>query len=397
MRIATSWSTAPETKTAFEEALANLISKMGGYPSLLFVYFTERYPAESILTALASLPPEVKVHGCTSCQGVMTEDGVHSEDGRALALFGILDADGVYGVGACVQGSTPRGAASTALTLALTDAGRPGELPDLIWLNAPPGHEELVLQGIQDVVGMDIPIVGGSAADNEVAGRWHLLTRNAVDNDAIVISVMFPSCRVACSFQSGYSPSGQHGIATAVSGRVIHAIDNRPAAEVYNSWTDGLIDAIVPTGGNILSLTSLMPLGRVAGRVGDASYFTLSHPDAVLADGSLRLFTDVEQGQELFLMTGSKESLIARAARVTEAAIELESFDSREVHGVVMVYCAGCMLTVQDRMPQVVDAMNRTLGGKPFIGIFTFGEQGSILGGGASHGNLMISSLVFSS
>lgn len=403
VRIATSWSTAPDAKSAFEQALAVLLGKIEGYPSLLFVYFTELYPAEAILAALDFLPLEVKVHACTSCQGVMTEDGVHGEDGRALALFGIRDGDGAYGVGKSAKADTPRAAAGAALLLALADAGRLGELPDLIWLNAAPGHEEQVLLGIQDVVGIDIPIIGGSAADNGVAGRWQLLTRHGVDNDAVVVSVMFPSCRTACSFQSGYVPSGRRGIATSVSGRVVHEIDHRPAAEVYNHWTGGLLDAVLPDGGNILALTTLAPLGRVSGHVsghvsgrgGDASYFTLSHPDAVLADGSLRLFTEIEAGQELFLMSGSRDSLIARAARVTEAAIELEAFDSRAVLGAMIVYCAGCMLTVRDRMQQVVDELNQALDRKPFIGIFTFGEQGNLHGGGATHGNLMIPSLVF--
>ncbi|WP_342616759.1 FIST N-terminal domain-containing protein [Rhodoferax sp. GW822-FHT02A01] len=396
MRIATSWSNDTKAETAFQEAFNNLTNEIKGYPSLLFVYFTEHYSSDSILASMAILPPGVKVHGCTSCQGVMTQDGVHGVDGPAIALFGIQDVEGAYGVGAHAQGGNPRDAAMAALTLALADADRPGELPDLIWFNAPPGQEESILLGMQEVVGVDTLIVGGSAADNQVAGRWRVLTRDIADGDSLVVSVLFPSCRIGCSFQSGYSPCGPRGVVTSASGRVVHTIDDEPAAQVYNKWTRGLIDAALPMGGNVLFVTSLSPLGRVAGRVGDISYFTLSHPEMVLADGSLRLFTEVQLGQELFLMEGSKETLIARAARVTEAAIALDSFSSEAVLGVVMVYCAGCMLTVQDRMSQVVDALNQTLNGKPFIGIFTFGEQGSVLRGGTSHGNLMISSLVFS-
>jgi hypothetical protein len=395
MKIATSWSTAPDTKAAFEECFAALTNKLDGYPSYLLIYFTERYPAASLLAALEGLPAEVKVHGCTSCQGVMTEEGVHSDDGRALALLGIRDAQGAYGVGCCPQGTTPREAARTALIRALVDAGRPGEQPDYVWLNASPGHEEQVILGLQDVVSTEVPIVGGSAADNDVAGRWQLLTRNGVETDAVVVSVLFPSCRSTYSFQSGYSPNAHRGIVTSASGRVIHTIDQQPAAAVYNTWTRGLLDAVLPMGGNVLMRTTLTPLGRVAGTVGDVSFFTLSHPDSVGADGSLSLFTQVEAGQEMFLMTGSKDGLVTRAARVTQAAIELEDFAPDQLHGAIIVYCAGCMLTVQERMPEVVEKLNRTLDGKPFIGIFTFGEQGCLLDGSASHGNLMISSLVF--
>jgi hypothetical protein len=396
MRVASAWSTAPNATDALTEALASLTGKLGGHPTFLFVHFTERYSAELIRHTLQRLPPETKVHGCTSCVGVMTEQGFHSESGRALGLFGVLDPAGSYGVGASRQGETARQAASAALNAALANAGRPGELPHLIWLTAAPGNEEKILKGIQDVVGPDVPVMGGSAADNEVKGNWSLVTRDAVYDDAVLISVAFPSFSLSHSFQSGYSPTHHRGIVTSATGRIVHKIDQRPAREVYNAWTGGLLNDIPASGGNILSMTTLAPLGQVVGKVGEVSYYSLSHPNAVLENGSLSLFTEVAEGQEVFLMSGSKESMISRAGRVAETAIELEDVSPSAVDGAVVVYCAGCMLTVQSQMPAVVQTLNKTLRGKPFLGIFTFGEQGCLLGGKVSHGNLMISALIFS-
>ncbi|MBK7285285.1 MAG: hypothetical protein IPI83_14040, partial [Sphingomonadales bacterium] len=71
---------------------------------------------------------------------------------------------------------------------ALTDSGRPEELPGIVWLNAAPGREEEVLKGIVDILGPNVPVLGGSAADNRVAGNWCLLTRAAgVFTDAAVV------------------------------------------------------------------------------------------------------------------------------------------------------------------------------------------------------------------
>jgi hypothetical protein len=52
------------------------------------------------------------------------------------------------------------------------------------------------------------------------------------------------------------------------------------------------------------------------------------------------------------------------------------------------------MLAVGEEMPQVAHAVTRSFGEKPFLGCFTFGEQGAILGKNA-HGNLMISAIAF--
>jgi hypothetical protein len=49
------------------------------------------------------------------------------------------------------------------------------------------------------------------------------------------------------------------------------------------------------------------------------------------------------------------------------------------------------MLGVEERMDDVVKGVSDSLGHAPFLGVFTFGEQGAPLGGEARHVNLMIS------
>jgi hypothetical protein len=395
MHIATAWSTDENPALAFDGAYARLHDKLGCAPSLLLVLFTEAYPAAVMLAAVRALPPDIRVHGLSICTGVMTEEGFHGQDGRAIGLWGLHDPDGSFGVGMALLNGDPGQAVTQALDQALAEAGRPGEVPDLVWVSTSPGSEEAVLRGIKGVLGSTAQVFGGSAADNGVAGRWSLLSRDAAANAAVVISVMFPTMTSSASFQSGYSPTERHGRITAASGRVLQRIDDRLAADVYNEWTGGLIESALD-GGNILPVTSLSPLGRVAGKVGEMAFYMLSHPDAVVEGGALSLFTEVEAGQEVVLMTGSPHSLVTRAARVTEAAMALDNIQRSRISGALVVYCAGCMLTVRNQMPAVVDGLNASLGGKPFLGAFTFGEQGCVVGRESVHGNLMISSIVFS-
>jgi hypothetical protein len=95
-------------------------------------------------------------------------------------------------------------------------------------------------------------------------------------------------------------------------------------------------------------------------------------------------------------MTGSLESLVSRAGRVAEAAMQFDNVDRNRVLGALVVYCAGCLRTVTQDMPRVVSGLNTSLGGKPFLGGFTYGEQGCVVGRETVHGNLMISAVVFS-
>jgi len=395
MEMASGWSTDKNSINAVNQAFTQLQDKLTSDPNLYFLYCSANYDAPHLLKELNRLAPNITIHGGTSCLGVMTENGFHSNEGLGLGLLAINDPNGHYGVGYAELNDNARQASILAITSALEKSDCPGQVPSMVWITAAPGSEEELILGIQDVVGANVPITGGSSADNTVTGDWMQFANTAVLTNAVVITVMFPSSNTMFAFHSGYEPTEKFGIVTQSEGRIVNQIDNKPAAEVYNEWSNQLITDSLEKGGSILSRTSLHPLGRVVGDVSGIPYYQLAHPNAVTENGGLSLFADIEQGEKLVFMTGTKDSLVNRAARVASASLAAHSTDSNQVSGALVVYCAGCMLTVQDRMSDVVKGVKQALGNKPFLGLFTFGEQGCFVGGENRHGNLMISVLTF--
>lgn len=409
MHIASAATTAPLPQ-AIQDMYQQLLGDLAEVPNLLFIHCSIDYDIAAVIEAIRNLTPDVAIHGGTSCRGVMTQAGVASEEGTGLAMLAICDGEGSFGVGAAAVDCDPKRAAQSAIIQALADADCPGEVPAMVWLTAVPGHEEELLAGIAAVLGEDVPVAGGSSADNNLDGSWRQFTAKEVYNDAVVVTVLFPSTEVLFAFHSGYEPTdvkglitkaggyeatGNRGIATATDRRTLMEIDDRPAAEVYNQWTDSLVGDMLGKGGRILARTTLHPLGRVAGYIGGIPYYQLAHPDAVTPDNGLTLFADIDAGDEIVLMRGTVDSLITRAGRVAISAMETHRTRSEEVAGALVVYCAGCMLSVQNRLTEVVDSIREALPGVPFLGTFTYGEQGCFLCGGNRHGNLMISVLLF--
>jgi len=394
MRVATAQHQDSDPALAVREAYAALVHELGGAPHWLFVQSSIDHDREALRRALAGLEVPA-LHGSSSCLGVMTRAGAVLT-GPSLALFGLRDEAGSFGVGAATpDGAGPAATAGLALERAIEAAGRQGEVPTLVWLTAAPGHEEACIAGLEAVLGPDVPIVGGSAADNAVAGGWYQLTRDATHSHAVVVSAWFPSSRVVSAFQSGYTPTTTGGLVTRASGRTLHEIDGRPAATVYNDWTRGAITNAMREGGGVLGDTSLFPLGRRVGEVGGVPYYRLAHPATVHLDGSIDLFADIVEGDQLVLMEGEIDALLSRAGRVAIDARALANLGPDDIAGALVIFCAGCMLTVRDRMDQVVAGLQHGLGAAPFLGCFTFGEQGCFVGGENRHGNLMISVTVF--
>ncbi len=395
MKIASNCSTSGVTKEAVTETYKKVRRELDGSPDLMVVYSSITHDGVEIMEILKELAPGIQVHGGTSCVGVMSDEGFCSADGTGFGILGISDPDGNYGVGCHQIGDNPREAGAEAVQKAIANAGRMGELPEMLWMNGAPGTEELVLLGIMDVLGNSVPIAGGSTGDNTIEGKWQQFTLDGVFSDAVVVTALYPSRGLHFAFHSGYSPTEITGTVTKADGRTLYEIDGLPATEVYNAWTKGSISEFLEEGGNVLSNTTMNPLGRIVGSEQNISYYKLSHPEKVLPDGSMMLFSNMEEGDEIILMRGSRESLVRRAGRVAQSAITFGGVKQDDIAGALVVYCAGCMLAVMDDMNEAAALVKDAIGGSPFLGAFTFGEQGCFIGGENNHGNLMISVVVF--
>ena len=395
MKIASAWSTQSDAYLAATEAYEMLFEKLQGVPQLILVHSSCNYDNERLIQRLCELAPGVPLQGGTSCLGVITDDGFHSHEGKGFGILGLLDPQGGYGVGIAESRGNPEAAVMSALNTALSNSGRPGELPSAIIITTYPGEEERVIGAIEKHLGSKVPIIGGTSADNDMSGQWQQFGNDTVCSKAISVATLFPTGEIGYAFHSGYQPTRHQGMVTRAEGRVLYEVDGRPIVQVYNEWTEGLLDDVLPQGGSLVPAASFSPIGRPVKQVGDISYFRLSYPAEVLADHGLLLYTDISVGDEVVLMKGNRDSLATRAGRVASVAVKAAGFNAEEVEGAFVLYCTGCMLGIQDRLHEVAADLQTGLHHAPFLCSFTLGEQGCFIGGENRHGNLMIAVLVF--
>ncbi|GAB5467121.1 MAG: FIST N-terminal domain-containing protein [Rhodospirillales bacterium] len=366
-----------------------------GPPDFLALHINATYSVEAVRACAGHLAAKT-LHGATSCLGVMTESGLHGGNSGGMGCLALWDAAGDYGTACLPLGQDPMATAAAATRQALQAAGRQGEAPELVWLTASPGCEEAVLAGIESVVGKDTPILGGSAADNDVSGQWKVFDGATGFGDGVAISVLFPSQPLSHSFQTGYVPNAHQGTVTRAAGRRLFEIDGQPAAEVYASWSQSA--AGTPTDRSrrdLIADGTYFPLGREAGRLGKLPVYLLAQPAGINADGSLDLHAGLETGDRLVMMQGNRDYLRTRATRIARfSRQDKASSDTRKSAG-LMIFCATCMLAIRDRMGEIAKEVSEAFGGGPFLAVFSFGEQGTLARGTNRHGNLMISCMTF--
>lgn len=332
---------------------------------------------------------------CSSCIGAASSFGVDQISDRRLTFLVVEDHAGSYGVASVKQteGQITQQAAAT-VKAAILRAGRPAELPALIWCMQAPGFEEQIIAGIQQIVGDQVPILGGSSADDAVTGDWCQYDGQQLAGNLLVIAVLYPTVTISSYFSSGYGTEPFSGTVTAVQGRRITKINDQSALDVYNSWLQQT-GAPTQAPGQVMSDCTFYPLGRQLAAK-DIPFSLLSLPTNIHSDGGIETLSEIQPGEVVTLMSGAKEQLVRRASHVVRVATNnLRLRHHSEPAAALIVYCAGCMLAVRDEIEQVQQSLSEALADMPYLVAFTFGEQGCFADGFNRHGNLMISAVLF--
>ena len=413
-----------DPEKAIEDAYENAMGEIGEGrdPNLLLVFMTANIDHEKALGRLNEITGcQIPYSGCTICQGAM-EGGSwrQSDEMKLTAIWAIHDPDGSYVLGmADLTQASDNNPVRKIIQSAVSSAEAGCKIkcqqnptnpviqgdPSFIWVNSPPGPEDEVLMGVQDGMGgKNIEIIGGSCADNDVSGCWKQWNSEVgLVSNGMAFVIAHCSAQLKGLAFTGYSATPKTGTVTKMNGpRHIITIDNKPAGQVYDDWTSGHFKDLWsdPEDSNILGPSSVYPLGQVVGRDWDKEevYRTI-HPHLLVKSGkSLTVFSDVHEGQEICMMTGTKENIQTKISAVASNVMRSTGIPTSELRGALVVFCAGAMMYVgKDGMNAACGKLDTALGGTNYLGIHTFGEQGPFPDETNKHGNLMFSALVFSS
>ncbi|HEX3358796.1 MAG TPA: FIST N-terminal domain-containing protein [Tepidisphaeraceae bacterium] len=390
---AVGWSVADDPRQAVHDAVASMRAHLNGkQPTFALASFTVGYDRVATIAALRSeLGPDVRIHGCTSVNGVMTNEGLHRGNVGAVGVLGVANEDVKFGVGDVDPDKFPslEEAGKSCIQQAIADAGhQPGDRPNLILFTASMrrGGEMKMLDGIADVVGSDVPVLGGNAGDEKFDRTWTQFTQKNMYHEGLVLTVVYSKKKVGWAFESGFHITDKTGIVTKSDGQTLYEIDHRPALDVYNEWTNGaLMDYINKKGHyDIAGFTAQYPLCVVMhGPSGQVGYMT-AHPvpkEADMGPKTVPVYALVEQGSRIQLFNGTWQTLLNRAELAP--ANSLIRGDISRDNGMfgALFFCSGAFYCIPaDERPKIPMIVDNAMGDIPFLGIFTVGEQGYIPG-----------------
>lgn len=381
MKAKTGFSTALDPRAAGSEAAAMAKDGLSDI-KLAFVYASVAYDIEAMLDGVQSELPDVPLIGNTSFTGVIGAGGFISGDDGFVGILALSDADAAIGAAGLPKGRTARETGRDVALQAMAKAGRNAP-PDYFYMVASPGEEEAYLKGITSVIGR-VPMFGGSAADNTIAGEWSLYAGQKAFADGVAVAFFYTDKKMTNLFTGAYRETADVGIITKVANnRTLLEIDGVPALEMYGKWTGA--DAASLAGGNLLVTTITSPLG-VKDRLGEL--IAIRHPMNGNPDGSMNIGANLAEKTAVIRMEATVDELIASASETLVALRDGLAEPPAFYH---LVHCGGRRAGIGDRIAEVAEGVKAAAGDVPFVMVFTFGEYGFYDDGNNTTGGLMLS------
>jgi hypothetical protein len=338
----------------------------------------------------------------SSHDGILTADGYHSSPDGVVGALSMRVPGMVVGVGGASFDEAPGGeAARMALRRAVQDAGSPTAKPSMVLVFTNLTAEEAMLAALTDEIGPDVPLVGGTAAGRAAdlatkrdALAWSMIANDKKMSAGAAVAVFYTQHPFAYAYGGGFSRvSEKQGVVTSADARLIRTIDNRPAFDVYDEWHGGRAKEANARGEKMKFMASY-PLVKDVGRNGvSASQFVAVYPSDTVP-GALTAETNMAVGDVLHPTEGTWNILMNRFASMPREARRAAA-NITPVAG-LFLYCAGALNDIPtDQRGNMGYLVSQGIGDLPWIGAFSWGEQGHVQGVGNLHGNLMATTLLF--
>ena len=353
---------------------------------VVFAYMSCDYNVKQVLKGIKEVY-SCPVIGNTSFTGVIMPEGYMGGDKPFVGIMVLCDSSMVVGVGFADRASYPdaRTAGYEATKKAKAMMKLPaGVNPSLMYMVASPTEEEFFLKGANQVIGR-VPLFGGSAADNTIAGKWSLYLDGKTTGEGVAVALMYMKNGFKNEFTGAYRETEDRGIITKISGnRTLVEIDGVPAVSKYAKWRKMKLPQLA--GDKLLVETITSPLG-VKDPLGDLT--AIRHPMFANEDLSMNIGANLAVGTAVVRMEATVDELI-KSVSATLKALKKQCGD-KEIVAYHLVHCGGRRAGIGDRIKEVHKEIKKVAGKVPYIMEFTFGEYGYVDDGRNTTGGLMLS------
>lgn len=363
-------------KATFAAISAAGVSK----PTIAFCSCTVAHDPAKIQKEFAKKLPGVPIHGITS-SGALLQPG-----GSKPAAVGclLIEAEpGAFATSFSAEGNA---------TVAASALKRKMDSPQAIVLSGTPGAEEGALLAIAAVF-PGVQVYGGTAADNDVSGKWSVFSESGASGNGISLVAVGAGVKFGGSMLGPYTATAKRAVATDCDGRTVGKIGGVPAGDWVLEWIGDAVKTEHKKGGMILGATAQKPIG-IKQPCGELIPAHLALMGGEKENGAVTFFTPVPENSEIIVLDSAAGPATGYAKALVDAF--KAGTPAGKPKAALLVYCGGMAIAVGDKLDEGLSGpFAKAAEGVPVLGMTCFGEQGVLEAGTNCQRNLSMGLITF--
>lgn len=385
MKVNVTWTTEENSENAgkicAKKAVLDLIET-----KIAIIYSSVKYDTDEMLKGAKSILGTAPIIGATSCGGIIVPDGYITSQNGFAGIMAIGDQETKVGTAISERELNARQTGAKVAKEAMKKVGTDFP-PAYFYMIASPGEEEEYLKGIQDVIG-DIPCFGGTAADDDLSGKWKIYTEDAIISNGVAVAFFYTNKKIKNILDGKYHETINSGVITKVTEkRELDEIDGIQALKRYCEWTNKKVKDV--RGDKLLTQSVLNPLG-IKTHNGDT--ILIRHPMNGNTDYSMNVGNDLSVNTAVIEMQTSKDELIKAPKYIMR---DIKEKQDKNPVAYLMIHCGGRKMAIEGRIKELADNIKNESDNVPFLVPFTYGEFGRGEHTSNLCGGLMISATAF--
>ena len=385
MKANVAWSTEENAylagKACAKKAVLDLVQTKVAY-----IFSSVKYNQKSLIDGAKEVLGSAPIIGCTSNGGILVPDGYITSENGFAGILALGDPDTAVGVSGLPKMLTARETGRKVAENAMKKVGTTFS-PSYFFMIANPGEEEEYAKGVQDIIG-DVPMFGGSSADDDLSGKWKIFTDEGVFSEGVAVAFFYTNKKIVNEYTGKYHETVNSGVITKIEGkRTLTEINGIPAMKKYAEWADFKTRELM--GDKILTKSILKPIGV---KTPTGNITLIRHPMKGNSDYSINIGNDLSVNTAVVQMQASLEELI-KAPKI--ALRNLKARLKAEPAAYLFIHCGGRKIAIGEKIGEVAKLIKEEAGDVPYIMPFTFGEYGRAEHEANNMGGLMLSETAF--
>lgn len=315
----------PDSESAIAEVINQCSRSLGGSIPQAGILFTAiDFDHGLILQRIQDAFCGIELIGGTT-NGEISSILEFQQDSLTLMLFAGDEVEIRAGIGRKAS-KNPALAAQEAIAQALAKTTSLPQLcltfPDSLTSNG-----VLILEGLKQTLGEDIPIIGGMAADDYTFEKTYQFFQTEVLNDSVPVLLFSGNILFSHGVASGWTPISQRSRVTKVKGNVVYEIDGQRALDFYQHYL------------GVERFASNYAIHALA-VFEDQDHFYMRAPNGYDQEsGTVTFFSDIPQQAIVQITDGTRENILS--ASKTSLKNAFADYPGGEPTAILLISCAA--------------------------------------------------------